>query len=141
MLFKEFYRLKSLERGDKINPLIHIINEDNKLVFEKSKNNICGGLSLVFHRYHEKDQTYIQICKYIDGKWQLDCKGNLVKNIVGFDANTLYLWYLGQDMPCGKLQYISTSEVDLNTIFGFIEVDIIVPEGLYNYFGEFPPIV
>jgi len=44
-------------------------------------------------------------------------------------------------MPCGKLQYVPKSEVDLNSIFGFIEVDIIVPEDLYNYFGEFPPIV
>jgi len=44
-------------------------------------------------------------------------------------------------MPCGKLQYVPKSEVDLNKIFGFIEVDIIVPEELYNYFSEFPPIV
>jgi len=68
MLFKEFYRLEALKRYDKMNPLIHIINDNNKLVFEKLKNNICGGLSLVFHRYHEKDVTYIQQCKYIDGK-------------------------------------------------------------------------
>jgi len=44
-------------------------------------------------------------------------------------------------MPCGKLQYIPKNEVDLNSIFGFIEVDIIEPEDLYNYFGEFPPMV
>jgi len=44
-------------------------------------------------------------------------------------------------MPSGKLQYVPKSEVDLNTIFGFIEVDIIVPEELYNYFSEYPPIV
>jgi len=98
-------------------------------------------LSLVFHRYHEKDKTYIQRSKYIDGKWQLDSKENLVKNIVGFDANVLYLWCLGQVMPYGKLQYVPKSEIDLNTIFGFIKVDIIVPEELYNYFGKFPAIV
>jgi len=95
----------------------------------------------VFHRYHERDKIYIQRCNYIDGNWQLDSKGNLVKNIVGFDANALYLWCLGQDMPCGKLQYIPKNEVDLHSIFGFIEVDIILPEDLYNYFSEFPPIV
>jgi len=44
-------------------------------------------------------------------------------------------------MPCGKLQYVPKSEVDWNKIFGFIEVDIIVPEELYNYFSEFHPIV
>jgi len=78
MLFKQCYRLKALERYDKIYPLIHIINEDNKLVYEKLKNNICGGLSLVFHRYHEKDKTYIQRCKYQNNKWELAEKGNLV---------------------------------------------------------------
>jgi len=91
-------------------------------------------LSFVFHRYHERDVTYIQRCKYIDGKWELDLKGNLVKNIVGFDANALYLLCLGQDMPCGKLQYVPKSEVDLNTIFGFIEVGIIVPEDVIQLF-------
>jgi len=54
MLFKQLYRLEALKRYDKIYPLIHINNEDNKLAYEKLKNNICGGLSLVFHRYHEK---------------------------------------------------------------------------------------
>jgi len=141
MLFKQFYRLEALKRYDSRYPLIHIINEDNKIVYEKLKNNICGGLSLVFHRYHEKDKTYIQRCKYINNKWELDSKGYLVKNIVGFDANALYLWCLGQDMPCGKLQYTPKSEIDLNSIFGFLEVDIHVPEHSYNYFGEFPPIV
>jgi len=48
MLFKEFYRLKSLERYDKIYPLIHIINEDNKLVFEKLKKIIYA---VDFHLY------------------------------------------------------------------------------------------
>jgi len=44
-------------------------------------------------------------------------------------------------MPCGKLQYIPKTEIDLNTSFGFVEVNIHVPEHLYNFFGEFPPIV
>jgi len=41
-------------------PLIHLIDEDNKEVFYKLKNSIFGGLSLVFHKYHEKDKTKIQ---------------------------------------------------------------------------------
>jgi len=73
--------------------------------------------TFTIHRYHEKDVTYIQRCKYINGKWQLDLKGNLVKNIVGFDANALYLWCLRQDMSCGKLKYVPKSEVDLNNIW------------------------
>jgi len=44
-------------------------------------------------------------------------------------------------MPCGKLEYITKSDINLNTFFGFVELDIEVPTHLYNYFSEFPPIV
>jgi len=59
--------------------LIHINNGENKVLFEKLKLNTCGGLSLVFHRYHEKDKTKIQRCEYINDKWQFGEKGNSVK--------------------------------------------------------------
>jgi len=77
----------------------------------------------------------------VDNNWQLSNKGNIVKQIVRFDANALYLWCLGQDMPCGTLQYKTKDNINLNTFFGFAEVDIEVPPHLYNYFSEFPPIV
>jgi len=35
MLFKQFYRSEALKRYDKLNPLIHNINDENKIVFEK----------------------------------------------------------------------------------------------------------
>jgi len=44
-------------------------------------------------------------------------------------------------MPCGKRKYVTKDNIDLNTFFGFAEVDIIVPPHLYKYFSEFPPIV
>jgi len=44
-------------------------------------------------------------------------------------------------MPCGKHKYITVDTIDLNTFFGFAEVDIIDPPHLYDYFSEFPPIV
>jgi len=47
-------------------------------------------------------------------------------------------------MMCGELKYITTDDVNkyLNKdFFGFLEVDIEVPEHLYNYFSELPPIV
>ena len=64
-----------------------------------------------------------------------------MKKIVGFDANALYLWCLGQEMACGELKYIETSSIDFDNFFGFLEVNIEVPKHLYNYFSEFPPIV
>jgi len=78
MLNNQFYRIEELKRYDKKYPLIHIINDENKIVFEKLKSNICGELSLIFHRYHEKGVTYIQRCEYINNNRQLAKRGNLV---------------------------------------------------------------
>ena len=47
-----------------------------------------GGPSLIFHRYHEAYVTKIR------GK-------NLCKKIIGYDANSLYLYCVGQDMCMG----------------------------------------
>jgi len=58
--------------------MIHIFNNDNKVVFEKLKANICGRLSIVIHRYHEKDVTNIQRCKYVNNNWELAEPGHLV---------------------------------------------------------------
>jgi len=44
-------------------------------------------------------------------------------------------------MPCGKLKYVTKDNKNVNTFFGFTEVDIIVPNHSYNHFSEFPPIV
>ncbi|XP_038054119.1 uncharacterized protein LOC119726483 [Patiria miniata] len=71
-------------------PDVHfsLIDEANKDVYYAIKANIVGGPSIVFHRYHEKEKTFIR-------------GGKLCQNIVGFDANALYLWSLMQDMPVG----------------------------------------
>jgi len=61
--------------------------------------------------------------------------------MVGFDSNALYLWCLGQDMPCGELKYTATDKIIIDNFFGFLEVDIEVPKHLYNFFSEFAPIV
>src|SRR3977135_3518630 len=57
-LFREFYRESVLKRL-KV-PTIYIIDEENKIVFDLMKKNIVGGPSIVFHRYHLKDETKIQ---------------------------------------------------------------------------------
>jgi hypothetical protein len=58
--FSKFYRKKALLRYSKVKPLIYLIDEENKDVFYLLKNNICGGPSIVFHRYHEADETRIK---------------------------------------------------------------------------------
>ena len=52
------------------------------------RDNIVGGPSIIFHRYHEKGQTFIR-----------GNKDKVVQGIKGYDANALYLWSLTQQMP------------------------------------------
>jgi G:T-mismatch repair DNA endonuclease (very short patch repair protein) len=68
-------------------------DEKNKDLYDLYKNNIVGGPSIVFHRYHEKDKTFIRPTEYTDPK---PCQ-----LIYGVDANALYLWSIMQKMPTG----------------------------------------
>ena len=161
-----FNRQQALIRYSKINPLIYLIDEENKVVFEKLKSNITGGPSIVFHRHHnagdakknedginidtEDNQTFIQRPTYNvkTKKWSIGNKGKPIKNITGFDANALYLWCIGQSMPCGRLKWLdwdrggdqNTINKFVNTFNGFVEVDIHTPEHLYEEMSEFPLI-
>jgi hypothetical protein len=53
-------------------------------LYQLYKNNIVGGPSIVFHRYHEIDVTSIRPRDYEEPK--------ACKKIIGYDANALYLW-------------------------------------------------
>jgi hypothetical protein len=118
--YNKFYREQALIRYSKENALIFLIEEKNKDVFKLLKNNVVGGASIVFHRYHEADLTKIKRPIYENGLWKEGIEGETVKNITGFDANALYLWCIGQDMPCGNLKYEEYSgEVDLDFINNF----------------------
>ena len=148
-IFKQFYRHKALLRWEKDHPMIWLFGEENKDTFYKFKQNITGGASIVFHRYHEKDKTQITRTHYdMDKKeWYYDKEGKTVKKIVGYDANALYLYCLGEEMPCGKLYWKEIDdwikyreEVITDKFFGFLEVDIEVPEDKWDYFGEMCPI-
>ena len=139
--FNKFYRKKALLRYSKTHNLIHLIDEKNKICFDKLKENIAGGASIVFHRYHEAGVTKIKRAVYEDKEWKLGEEGKEVKNITGFDANALYLWCIGNNMPCGVLEWIESEDTNLiHSTNGFTEVDIETPESLYNHMGEFPLI-
>ena len=118
--FQQFYQESYIKRNNI--PAIYIVDEENKQVYNLMKENIVGGPSIVFHRYHEKDVTKIQRVHYrIDNNtWYYDGQpgsgcpadqrssddfGKIVKKILGFDANALYLWCIGQLQLCGILKY------------------------------------
>ena len=111
-LMEKFYRKKALLRFAKTHPMIHLIDNKNKRVFYKIKNHIVGGPSIVYHRYHEKGVTKIDRVHYNkeSKEWYYNGDGKVVHSIVGFDANALYLSCLGQDMLCGKLEWIPTKD-------------------------------
>ena len=64
-----------------------LFNERQADLHTLLREQIVGGPSIIFNRYHEKDQTMIR-----DG----DRK---VQKLLGFDANALYLWAMMQAHP------------------------------------------
>ena len=57
-------------------------------VYELIRTVMVGGPAEVFTRYHEKNITRIRF--YVYGE-----KGKLIKVVIGYDANGLYLYCLG----------------------------------------------
>ena len=69
-----------------------LFDQASKDLYNLIKDNKTGGPSIIFHRYHEAGETKIrEVEKGQDAK--------LCEEIVGYDANALYLWALMQNMP------------------------------------------
>ena len=77
----------------------------------------------------------------------------MTRGIVGYDPNSLYLYCSGDLMPCGKDKLVVNKkpydqkriakfsmDVLKGNIFGFAQVDIEVPDELYDKFSEMPPL-
>ena len=54
------------------------------------RRNLTSGPSIIFHRKQVKNETLIR-----------NNPTRVVKSIVGYDANALYLWCTAQNMPMG----------------------------------------
>ncbi|KAG6623735.1 putative chromodomain protein [Phytophthora cinnamomi] len=112
--------------------LVYSIDREEKGIYAKMKANIAGGPYIIFNRYAKRNETTIR-------------GGKVCKKIIGYDANALYLWALGNEMPCGRLTTVEAYEgiiedIKADKIFGFLECDIHTPEILKQYFGEMIPI-
>ena len=107
---------------------------------------MVGGPAQVFTRYHEKDITRIRSHVYGEN-------GKLIMVVIGYDANGLYLHCSGNVMPCGKdTLIVNKKPFDQKRIakfskdvlkekgFGFAQVDIEVPDKLYDKFSEMSPL-
>ena len=106
--------------------------------YELLRTEMVDGPAIVFIRYHKRGKTRIRAPIY--GR-----NGKKCKTILGYDANALYLYCSGQVMPCGKEQIVKVKsprsrqgtqrlnrKVLNGLLFGFAQVDIEVPEALYE---------
>ena len=114
----------------------------SKEAYEMLKEAVVGGPSLVFTRYHEVGKTRIRSHQYTGAK--------MCQNILGYDANALYLSTMLRDMPCGKervehhdddlvMPLELTQRLKQGSWFGFAEVDIEIPKRLHPKFEEMCP--
>ena len=115
-------------------------------VYVLLRTGTVGGPAQVFTRYHEKDITRIR--SHVYGE-----RSKLTKGVIGYDANALYLYCSGDIMPCGKDTLVVnkkpfdqkriakfSKDVLKGKVFGFAQVDIEVPDELYDKFSEMSPL-
>ncbi|GMF19315.1 unnamed protein product [Phytophthora lilii] len=126
-----FFRYKKLLEFN-ADRLVYSIDDEESEIYRKMKANIAGGPSIIFNRFAKRNETFIR-------------GGKLCKKVIGYDANALYLWCLGNFMPCGRLTTIEPydsiiDDIQADKIFGFLECDIETPEHLKEYFSEMTPI-
>ena len=103
--------------------------------YELLKTGMIGGPSIVFCRYAEAEMSKIRSHKYENAK--------TCKSVVAFDANSLYLYCSGQEMPCGKEENVEIEkpndpelidklykDILEDKLFGFLQVGIYVPDNI-----------
>ena len=126
---------------------IHTKNE----AYEILTTGMVGGPSIVFCRYAEAGVSQIRshIYSRSEAGAKLSADAKICRSVQGLDANSLYLFCSGQEMPCGKEKVFHCDPEEKNEIiqnvlndklFGFFEVDIEVPEQKRKRFSEFCPL-
>ena len=115
--------------------------------YEMLTTGMIGGPSIVFCRHAEAGVSKIRSHIYRGSDSEADAK--TCRSVQGLDANSLYLFCSGQEMPCGKEKVFHCDPEEKNEIiqnvlndklFGFFEVDIEVPEQKRKRFSEFCPL-
>jgi hypothetical protein len=66
-----------------------LFDELNKDLYKTMKANIVGGPAIIFSRYEKAGETMIS-------------QNQPCKSVIGLDANALYLWAFGLEMPTGE---------------------------------------
>ena len=131
-----------------------VLYSPSKEAYDMLKAAVVGGPSLVFTRYHEVGKTRIRSHQIAGGVSPHTPQGipKLCKNILGYDANALYLSTMLREMPCGKetvVHYTGEYQTDGAPVlthrlkegswFGYAEIDIEIPNHLHQKFEEMCP--
>ena len=118
---------------------IHTKNE----AYEMLKKGMVGGPSIVFCRYAEAGVSKIRSHSDSDSEAgeaagaKPRAGAKTCRSVQGLDANSLYLFCSGQEMPCGKENVFQANPEEKDKLiqnvlndklFVFFEVDIEVPE-------------
>lgn len=64
------------------------IGREHSHIYKHLKDGVTGGPSIIFHRMHIAGETRIK-------------NKDLCQKVIGYDANSLYLWCMAQYMPTG----------------------------------------
>ena len=117
--------------------------------YEILTTGMVGGPSIVFCRYAEAGISKIRSHINSDSEAGAKLRAKTCRAVLGFDANSLYLYCSGQEMPCGKENVFQANPEEKDELiqnvlndklFGFFQVDIEVPEQLLDKFSEFSPL-
>lgn len=149
--FEVWSKRMLFERYAKNNPVVRTFDDsdDSKACYFDMRKQIVGGASIVFHRYHEKDKTYIhkKIYDYSSNQFK-DMIGSLVKSVLCVDANSLYPFSFGMmDIATEFVKRHSDvgdkkeflDKVVNGSMTGFVICKIKVPDNLLSDYSEFPP--
>ena len=129
--------------------------------YEILTTEMVGGPSIVFCRYAEAGISKIRSHISSDSDSEAGeaagaaAAAKTCRAVLGFDANSLYLYCSGKEMPCGKEKVFQANPEEKDKLiqnvlndklFGFFQVDIEVPERsgeaeqLRKRFSEFSPL-
>ena len=106
----------------------HTVCTKNK-PYELLKTGTNRGPGIIFCQYAKVEKSQIRSHKYRNPK--------TCTSVIRFDANSLYLYCSGQEMPCGKEEYVKIEnsqdigvigdlfdKVMKDELFGCLQVDI-----------------
>ena len=91
---------------------IHLSVFNSEELYNLFRENMVGGPAIIFKRYAEAEKSFIR-----------QNPEKMCQNIVGYDANALYLWALSQPMPVGLYTHWQYAGEKFQPLYPWREAD------------------